>query len=97
MKSFVINLGRHYEQLSGIEGDEMELRTSDTDACVKGYFVYTQEDDTVTPALHINADVLKEYFSDVTGAPINGLQVSVGVVDASEGVEYVIIEPIPSY
>lgn len=88
MKSFTINLGRNHEI---IENDVPTVRSGNADACVKGYFYNQLEGSTMSPSIYINAEVLKEYFSDLLGEEITELSSSNAT--GSDGASYVEITP----
>lgn len=89
MKSFTINLGRNHELIN--ESGNLNEVTGNADACVKGYFKNTTfDDDSIEATLFINADILKEYFADVTGEAVDSVEAVIVNVD---GIAHVAITP----
>ncbi len=100
MKSFAINLGKNNEVWYPNDLNDNPViinQPGNVDACVKGIFRNAAQPDPggvmgISAYLYINADVLKEYFTDVTGVEATGVEARVGTAGL-DGTVYVIITP----
>jgi len=95
MKTFIVNLGSS-NVLLNTDTEELETHVGNVDACVKGFFNDTVQNGDgdaleVHSELYINADLLKEYFTDVTGVEATGVEARVMV--GFDGIKYVMITP----